>query len=310
MAGAYSWYRRRAHEPKKSAESIVLLLRAPAKIDNRLLAHLFSEESGKQVDAIAARSDSSTENFVMGGDDATRFVAVVGQTMFVTYSMPKPYGDKTVVAQGTKDVRLRDAIEQHNAWMSIDFADPAQATPENYRLIARVLSHFADENCLALYHPRSNTMVVRQPETVAALRASDPINSTFLSPTVWLDPGKGGDDPRLIAAEAEARRRFPEFERAFEAKGNRTFFIKSRFTSGEHTEHTEHMWSEVEHILPDKITGKLAGDPDNLPQFKKGDDVSISRDAVEDWAILSGDQTVGAFTDPVVQQIQKEHAAK
>ena len=73
-----------------------------------------------------------------------------------------------------------------------------------------------------------------------------------------------GDDPRYKTAEAEARRRWPEFVAAFarRAPGD-TFSVKSAFSDGKQT---EWMWIRVESIEPDgeggqRIKGTLASEP-------------------------------------------------
>jgi uncharacterized protein YegJ (DUF2314 family) len=86
-------------------------------------------------------------------------------------------------------------------------------------------------------------------ETPAKLRSDDPIKAVFVEiteiPVVPI-----GDDPRLQAAEAEARRRFQEFET-----------VKTLVTvSG----NSEHIWVDVDSISAGKIHGRLGNDPVDL----------------------------------------------
>jgi uncharacterized protein YegJ (DUF2314 family) len=247
----------------------------------------------------------------MGNGRDPRFVAAVNRTMFMIYSVPKPYGDKSPRAlQAIADIRLRSALQQQNAWFSIDFLDRQQATPESYRLMGRVLSHFADSDCVGIYYPPSNSVLVWTEQVRAALRSDDP--TSILSggpPIVWLGSNNEQEDSRLKAAEAEARRRFPEFESAFEAKRGTTFLIKILFSSGDDA---EHMWVEVAGIYPDKVVGRLVDEAAHSSLPKAGSEVSVSREAVEDWAIMreGDDKIVGGFTDAVLAQIQAERGRK
>src|SRR5262245_2036309 len=58
-----------------------------------------------------------------------------------------------------------------------------------------------------------------------------------------------GNDPRFKAAEAEARRRWPEFVAAFNRREpNVAYAVKARFTDGSAT---EWMWVQVQSIAGD-----------------------------------------------------------
>jgi len=124
-----------------------------------------------------------------------------------------------------------------------------------------------------------------------------------------------GDDPRYKAAEAEARRRWPEFVAAFEKRGEGdSFTVKSAFSDGKHT---EWMWLRVEAIETDaegnvRIKGKLTSDPVYVRAMSRGAGVTVTPSDVGDWTYtLSGGAggskpPVGGFTEPVLKQIRDE----
>lgn len=71
------------------------------------------------------------------------------------------------------------AMREHKAWLSMDILDPESVTPENYRIIGRVLAHLAGPDCLALYHPPSGKLVPCLAETGTKLSSDDPIQAVF-----------------------------------------------------------------------------------------------------------------------------------
>jgi uncharacterized protein YegJ (DUF2314 family) len=139
-------------------------------------------------------------------------------------------------------------------------------------------------------------------ETIEKLRSDDPIGSVFRDPSappvIPID-----DDPRLIAAEAEARGRFEEFESAFQAADGEGFCVKACISGGGNS---EHIWIEVESILPNSVQGRLSNDPVSLGDLKRGSSIQVNRSEVEDWAFFRKGNPVGLFTVPVFKQIEKE----
>lgn len=114
-------------------------------------------------------------------------------------------------------------------------------------------------------------------------------------------------DLRLVAATEEARRRFPEFERAFaNRKPNTAYAVKVAMPVKDGG--SEHLWLQVDSIAGDSITGRI----DNEPQFdighKLGDVVTVSKQEIEDWLIGEGPGKItGAFSIKALQEIEKEN---
>lgn len=114
------------------------------------------------------------------------------------------------------------------------------------------------------------------------------------------------DDPRLIAAEKTAHKRWPEFVEAMKNRTpNTAYAVKSGFKTRDGG--VEHMWIQVQSIDGDRITGKL----DNIPQgdvaVKQGDIVTIDLQEMTDWMIARGrDNIIGGFSIKALQQIEAE----
>jgi len=116
-----------------------------------------------------------------------------------------------------------------------------------------------------------------------------------------------GDDAEMNAAIEEARRRLPEFRRALDADARRVIptiegaLVKARFESVI-TGDAEHMCLEDAGFEGDNVVGTLANEPKNMPELSKGEWVSITADAVSDWAYRQGGRTFGGFTIRVMQR--------
>ena len=90
------------------------------------------------------------------------------------------------------------------------------------------------------------------------LRGADPLDALDTGgpvPVVGIAP----NDPRLLAAVREARRRWPEFVAAFEQRdGAQIFSVKVPVREGKHT---EYMWLSVSALEHEMIYGRLDNEP-------------------------------------------------
>jgi uncharacterized protein YegJ (DUF2314 family) len=111
------------------------------------------------------------------------------------------------------------------------------------------------------------------------------------------------DDPRMVAAIVEARKRWPEFVAAFQASGPEGFAVKATFSDNEVE---ESMWVKVQSITADQIIGELANAPMELKQIREGDSVTVAVAQVLDWGYGNGDQIEGLFTQKVLEKAAEE----
>jgi uncharacterized protein YegJ (DUF2314 family) len=299
--------RRRSHD---APQGFVMLLRQPHDLDVNLLADRLSNACGKPVTGIGLKPGHEEEEKDDGpvGDMVTgespHFIAHAAGTTFAIHNLDVPYmPDPIRASESFPELRLRKAIRDHTAWLSVAILQLQPQAPDAIKVAARVVSELIDSDCLALYHPPSGRFApCFMEETIEKLRSDDPIGSVFRDssalPVIPID-----DDPRLKAAEAEARRRFEEFESAFRAGDGRGFTIKACISGGGNS---EHIWIEVASILPNSVQGRLSNDPVSLGDLKRGSSVEVNRSEVEDWGFLRKRKPVGLFTVPVFEQIAKE----
>ena len=114
------------------------------------------------------------------------------------------------------------------------------------------------------------------------------------------------DDPRMKAAVAEARRRWPEFVAAFATRAaGQHFSVKARFTEGEAE---EVMWLTVAGIEGALIKGTLDNEPHDIKTLKLGDPVVVKVDEMSDWMYPLGDKRAGGFTVKVLLEAKQKQA--
>lgn len=112
------------------------------------------------------------------------------------------------------------------------------------------------------------------------------------------------NDPEVLKANATARRRLPEFVKAFQSKAGQGFNVKIAFRDGEDT---EHMWVKVSKIDGATISGSLNSDPIQVKNIKAGDPVSLNQSQVEDWTYTDrAGKRQGLFCLPALRN--KENA--
>ena len=150
----------------------------------------------------------------------------------------------------------------------------------------------------------------KQPES----EASQQTNNSQVSPVKAAVAEASGmavltveQDPRLQAAEAEARRRFPEFATAFQNGAGSDFAVKAQLVANDGR---EHIWVKVKELRGNTIAGDLGNNPINSGELKLGSTVEVDLSQVEDWIFSRNGAREGMFTKPVLLQMEKERAAK
>lgn len=251
----------------------------------------------------------------MSGDDpdATEFVTGVSPMfiiqrqgkLYLVNNFDRPYvEDVEAEAENIQELRVRKAFQEHRAWLSVDLLgeEPPEKLPEVYRQIGKLVAELADTDCLALYSPATQQMVPYDAALEEELRGPDAMEAfrRFVQVPVF---GISGDDPRMQAAVAEARRRWPEFVAAFERRTPRhKFAVKAPFTEGEHT---EFMWLMVTALEGDRILGTLENEPVELKRLRYGSKVSVRCADLNDWVISDGQNVeAGGFTIKVFEDLQ------
>lgn len=117
------------------------------------------------------------------------------------------------------------------------------------------------------------------------------------------------DDPRLAAATAEAKRRWPEFAAAYKNRlGKSAFVVKHAFVLKDGG--VEHMWMAVTGINGNQVSGLLIDEPYGDIGHKEGDPVMLAAEDIEDWGYQENGQRIGGFSQPVLEAIEAEQGRK
>jgi uncharacterized protein YegJ (DUF2314 family) len=292
------WLRRRSR--RRSMISIVMFLKEPRALDATLLSAKVEAAWGVKFD----RENPEPEEFVVG--DPPAFVVKTREGMFLVNTFPVPYvDDPAKEAAEIKELRLHKAFAEHRAWLSVDLIgqDAPIGIPGAYKRIGKLIAELMDEDCLMFYCPQTGRMNVPTEEVVAGLKGDDPLGAVtaFDQPPVT---GISGDDPRMVAAVEEARRRWPEFVEAFRTgREEQMFSVKAPFTDGENT---EFMWVHVTAIEGETIRGKLGNEPVGVKGIKLDDEVTVALKDLNDWMYLVDEKPQGGFTIKVLQQAAGE----
>jgi uncharacterized protein YegJ (DUF2314 family) len=130
---------------------------------------------------------------------------------------------------------------------------------------------------------------------------------SFLVATTLLVPGcrkkteggnvvqLGADDPGLVAAAVEAKRRWPEFVAAFnEHRPGRKCAVK--YAAPIKGGGDEQIWIMVTALGSGTISGTLGNAPVEDIGLKLGDGVTIQTSDVKDWLFTDGQSMTGGFS--------------
>jgi uncharacterized protein YegJ (DUF2314 family) len=295
--------------------SLVLLFREPRFLDAAVLASLASR--AWEVEIEASRDDDSDESDASSDDSPERGYVVGEPPLFMVmhplalcmvHHFDRPYmDDPEACAAQVNEFRIRRAILEHQAWTAVDVMQwfgPEDGASGAYRLIARLLAELADDNVMAIVDPAAGRIFAYDPETEQKLRSENPLaalREEYYSPIISVS----SEDADMQAAVSEARRRWPEFVAAFEARSadETAFAIKAPF--GE-KDRVEFMWVEVTSIENDLIYGKLLNEPADLPGLHEGDRVTVPVADLNDFLCTINDAPVGAFTMKVLAERAKQ----
>lgn len=285
--------------PDPPLVSLVLLLRRPRAVEER---HV--RAAAERAFDLPFGSGPESEDFV------TRFrpnmfpVRVAGAQLGVITSDAPYVGDPLSAAEKIEDARLRSAFRRHEAWISVDWfgqLHPAQL-PDAYRLMSRLLAEFTGPDCVALYATERKAMLPFDANLRDRLRGDSPLSLFLQDPVVSVEAG----DPRMAEAVAEARRRWPEFEAAFDRrKPEQIFSAKAPFReSGK----LEFMWIHVTALEHNRVFGTLDSEPSIVKRFRIGQQVSFPLSLLNDWLYKENGTIHGGFTVAVLRDAQRREA--
>jgi uncharacterized protein YegJ (DUF2314 family) len=287
-------------ESDKPIISLVLLLREPRYLDDKILAQQAGKAWHKAIDA---GETEDPQDFVVGASPT--FVLKCGGRVFLVHNFGKPYmDDPKKAAEDIQELRLRKCVSEHRAWLSVDALGEFEGEDldETYRRIGKLAAALADTDCLAIYAPGIDRLNVYDAELDEKLRGPNALDAFGRSPFVPVVPVTD-KAPLLEKAATEARRRWPEFVAAFEQRGpDQLFSVKSRFEDGEAV---EFMWAEVTGIENGVIYGKLGNDPVDMPRLRLGSPVQVKVEEIQDWVYTKESEMVGGFSVKILMEGEK-----
>lgn len=290
--------------------SLVLLLRNPRPMSARLLVQYVQDAWGGQYhcdDTMPGDDSHITGRFVVGSKPS--FLVSSPDGMFLVNVFDQPYfDDPDALADEVGDLRLRHTLGENKAWISVDLMMPPRDEVERlkaYGPIAKLTAELSGADCLALFGPETNRWLPWSNELEEKLKTGDALRlleSEAVSPVVEVPP----DDPRMQAAVAEAKQRWPEFQEAFNRRitgDSEHYGIKVPITEGQNT---EFIWIEVHSIQGNTIHGHLANEPVELGNLRIGSAVHVRADQVMDWAYTRNGEPTGLFGVKALQRIQED----
>ncbi len=284
----------------KPMTSIVLLRRTPKFLDDKVLLESLRDAWDE------SRKLGEDELFVAG--DGPLHIVKSPQGMWMVHNHARPYFEGENPAGRMPELRLRKALEDHAAWLSVDLMHgflgdlPADVY---YPYIFRLVRELADDDTLAILRPETGEINVWTDEVAKRLGAIDPLEE-FSTPVHSPVISVSDDDPRMKAAVAEARDGFSTFREHWSTRGpDDSFLVKAAIRRNGLS---EIIWIEVAGLEPEFIHGTLGNEPVDLEGLQMGDRVEVPVSDLYDWAIAKSDADgpMGLFTEKVVRTVQRE----
>ncbi len=279
--------------------SLVVLLHEPSDLNEHTLGTLVNKALG-----VKHGHDEKDGNFVVA--KPPYFLIKLKSGSYVVNLIPERYipeHDKLI--DGIKQPELRKALAGHHAWASIDWASAEEPKDirRSYQDMGKIIAALAGHRALAIYNPEIDDFALYNEAAGKALSSDDPLQA-FASSS---DDDDGGivsirnDDPRLLAAEAEAKKGWHDFVNAFREKAGSEFAVKGRIAEGDNA---EFLWLIVDSIDDMKVHGQLDNQPSTVMNLKMGQDLHIPVADVDDWIYLNKEKKpVGGFTIKVFDQL-------
>lgn len=296
-----AWMRRRWRTFDPPAVSLVGLLERPARLEAVVVAARASEAWRVEV---GTEEDDNESAYVVG--ESPHLLLKWDEWLFAIHEGEGRFLPDADLRPGSViDVRVRRVSEEHVAWISIDllYAPGDADARDAYRLIAPLMAELVEEDLLGVHRPETGAIVPRTPALVPALRGSDPAAAIGAS-TSPLVLTIREDDPRMLAAVATARSRWPEFVSAFETRSTDIgYSVKAPVTDGERT---EFLWLNVTAIENDVVYGTLGNDPVELRHLRLNDRTSVGVDQLNDWLFVVDGESQGGFTLDVFRRVANE----
>ncbi|MFO1004121.1 MAG: DUF2314 domain-containing protein [Planctomycetaceae bacterium] len=285
--------------------SVVLLQKKLPSLTEKHIADSIQKAWKQKVNVGDGGKKDATDFVVKGGPG---FVIQCQQTRCMVILDEKPY----LEAEAFKDVqelRTRKMLQEHKTWLSLDLIGDThrKSAAEQEQAMNRIIQlavEMADRNTVGVLLPSEKIVLPMSDEILAAMKADQALKALRKSSNAAVI-GASGDDPKMLAATAEARRTWSEFVKAFrnKPKNSENFSAKFPFDA---PDQKEFMWVEVDSINGDTVTGRLGNDPVWVKDLKLGDEVRMKVSDLSDWMYLKDGEIVGGYTVKVLMEKQQQ----
>lgn len=286
--------------------SLVLLQRKHRQLDRDGIAEVLSESWGGQYETDDDTEDTDEDAVRLVTGEAPIFMVCDGDGMYLVHDHDQKYfEDESAVCEALGELRMSKAVTDHQAWLSLDLMHSfSEEDPDSfYPRMAIAIADFANGDTLAIYRPDTGHINVWDEDLKKRLLDGDPVAAITEPTNVPVIP-IDDDDPRMLAAAAEAHRRWPEFLEAFgKRKDGQSFSVKGPVSRGNNT---EFIWISVIAVDGEFIRGNLGNDPVDLGRLRIGDEVEILTADLNDWVFEKDGEMIGLFTVKVLDESRKD----
>jgi uncharacterized protein YegJ (DUF2314 family) len=280
-----------SEQQKRELIAMALLLRGP---------RLFDVQVAQRAANFAFRDAPEPPQVVPLKNPSTMGLKLGPMRLGIINKEQPYFADIAKVADQIPNFLARKAVQEHNAWLSVDLiGDPPPIMPERvYAIIGRLIAELLSDDVLGIMRLPKGPIIGYDTSFIPLFRNGRALEA-FQKGVPDRTTSAKGKDSELAEATAEARRRWAEFVGAFtNRQPGQGFAVKKKFTDGEKV---EHMWVSVTAIRNGQIEGCLANDPNIIKSMKAKDPISMSAEEIEDWIYTNGKVNVGAFQAKVLR---------
>jgi uncharacterized protein YegJ (DUF2314 family) len=304
---------------------------APAATPKRLISLVLLTNEARQHDHSAIAAAATAASGATFSEDAIQekppyhLVRLPSGEFLISHVATPYFPDVEKAAADIRDPAVSKAVKEHRAWLAVDWF--ANEEPKDiaatYAQIGKMVASLAGPETLAVYSPDLNDFRAYDNTTKQTLASAEPLAmfpkfvATAKPPTAAATsqagsaapPAEGvliaNDDARLKKARAEARKRWPEFVKAFNSKKEGQYFaVKGPF---EESGNKEFMWLKVKELDNETVHGTLENEPKSLANWTREQDIHIKIANVDDWVYAGPDtKPVGAFTQQMFAEAAKQ----
>ena len=292
-------------EDDGSLLSVVLLQKKVPTLSEKSIAGSIEKAWKKKVSIGDDKKKDATDFVVKGGPG---FIIQCQDTFCMMILANKPYLEADELKY-VQELRTRKMLQENKAWLSLDLVGdisekPAAEQDAALTRIIRLAAEMVDKNTVGVLLPSENIVLPISDDVITAMKGADALKALRKSSNAAVI-GSSGDDPKMLAATAEARRTWPEFLKAFSDKPENSESFSAKFPF-DAPDQKEFMWVEVVSINGDTVVGRLGNDPVWVKDLKLGDEVKMKVSQLSDWMYVKDGEIVGGYTVKVLMEKQQQ----